>query len=143
MNVMRLAGTAIVCVLVAFGAAFLVAHAVIHQTPARAATTHAASTPLPTVRAVGTNHNAELLSQFGSMTVALKHKPKAKPKVRHHASAPAPAPAQAAPSQSTPTTPYTAPQTTTPYTPTPAPSTPRTTRRKSGGSSNSGTTTIG
>lgn len=138
---MRFAGIAIVCVLAAFGAAFLVAHAVIHQAPASAATTHSQATPMPRVKPVGRNHNAELVSQFAPMTAALKHKPKPKPKPKavHHAAAPASsASSSGSSSQQTYTTPaYTAPA----YTPPPATSSPQPTHKRSSGGS--GTTTIG
>ena len=63
----RLAGTAIICILAAFGAAFLVARAVNHDTSARAATPPAKTTA---AAAVPTNAGAahkvivELVSQF-------------------------------------------------------------------------------
>lgn len=136
--------------LAAFGAAFLVARAVNHETPARAAT------PLPkTTRAADTtgvtapkhNVNAELVSQFAPIAGS-KLKPRPKPHRKHKASKPAVSVTPAASNPVTTTQTYTAPpQTYTSPTPTytpPAPTHTATHKKKSGGSSGgSGTTTIG
>lgn len=63
---MRLAASATVCVLAAFGAAFLVTRAVGHQGSARVDTpTVAGSEPAaPVARATTTTTNAELAAQF-------------------------------------------------------------------------------
>ena len=78
----RLAGTAILCILAAFGAAFLVARAVNHETPARAATPLKATRVAKTVTHASTSHkvNVELVSQFTPVKASLKPKPKPKPK---------------------------------------------------------------
>jgi outer membrane biosynthesis protein TonB len=144
----RVAGTAIICIVAAFGAAFLVGRAVRRPTPAKAAaprTTRVAATV--TTPAASARHDAELVSQFSSVHASLKrrpkpHRPKPKPK-------PAPvvtvAPSVSAPSTTTPTTTVTS----TPVYSSPAPvqSSPApthsgsTTHKKSSGGS--GTTTIG
>jgi hypothetical protein len=147
----RLAGTAIICILAAFGAAFLVARAVDHQTPARAATP-----PSQTTRVAATTTdptpahkvNVELVSQFSPVKASLKPRPKPhrrhhKPKRKPSASVSPVAPVvNTAPSTTVPSAPtYTAPV----YQP-PAPthsSTGTTHHKKSGGSGGSGTTTIG
>jgi hypothetical protein len=145
----RLAGTAIICVVAAFGAAFLVARAVNHQTPARAATPPATQASVVIPRATGSN--AELRSQFTPMMTGLKPRPRPHRHRAVHHSAPAPA-APTAPTQSTPQTTtqqYTTPQPTSPqYAPAPvAPTQPSTSgsgtthHHQSGGGS--GTTTIG
>lgn len=152
----RLAGTAFICVVAAFGAAFLVARAVNHQTPARAATPPAtqASVVIPQPTAT----NAELAPQFTPMMTGLKPRPRPHRHRAVHHSAPAPA-APSVPAQTTTPQQYTTPQTSPPqtttqqyttqqYTPTPvAPSSPSTSgsgtsgKHQSGGGS--GTTTIG
>jgi outer membrane biosynthesis protein TonB len=147
-----LAGTAIICIVAAFGAAFLVARAVNHETPARAATppktTHVAAVAVH----VTTSHkvNRELESQFSPLKAALKPRPKPKPK---HKAKPKPSVSVAqAPSTSVvPTTPVEPAPTFTEPTPTSPPassSTPSssggsTHHKKSGGGGGSGTTTIG
>ena len=125
------------CVLVAFGAAFLVARAVV-QSPAKAATTHAQTLPMPRVRPVGRNRNAELVSQFAPVAAVLKRLPRHKPKAKvvHHVSAPASS-GTASSSQTYAPPVYTAPV----YTPPPATSSPQPTHKRSSGGS--GTTTIG
>jgi hypothetical protein len=146
----RLAGTAIICILAAFGAAFLVARSVNHQTPARAATAPAKTTRVAdTTAAVAGPHkvNVELVSQFAPIAGA-KLKPRPKPHRKHKKVKPA---VPVAPSVSNPVTTTPAYTTTTPtYTsppPTytaPAPTQTPTHKKKSGGSSGgSGTTTIG
>lgn len=125
--------------LAAFGAAFLVARAVV-QSPAKAATTQAQTLPMPHVRPVGRNRNAELVSQFAPVTAVLKRLPKhkRKSKVAHHVSAPI-----SSGSASVPQT-YTPPVNTVPlYTPPPATSSPQPTHKRSSSSGGSGTTTIG
>jgi hypothetical protein len=142
----RLAGTAIICILAAFGAAFLVARAVDHQTPARAATppgqtTRVAATtanPSPTHKV-----NVELVSQFTPVKASLKPRPK--PHRKHKKPKPTPTASVTPVSPSTATVPTPAPTYTPVYTPpTSAPthsSPPH--HKKSGGSGGSGTTTIG
>jgi hypothetical protein len=138
-----LAGTAIICILAAFGAAFLVARAVSHQRPA-----HAATPPPSATRVADTTHappkvNAELRSQFSPIKGS-PLKPKPKPKPKHKKPKPPVNVTPSAPSTTTPTTPSYTPTYTAPsYTP-PAPThsaPPR--HKKSGGSGGSGTTTIG
>jgi hypothetical protein len=98
---MRLAGTALICVLAAFGAAFLVGRAVEHQSSARAATTVAhKNTPVaaPVKPATNKRVNAELVSEFAPMqTSSLKHRPRPH---RRHRRSPPPA-ASTAPTTST------------------------------------------
>ena len=143
----RLAGTAITCILAAFGAAFLVARAVNHQTPARAATapTHVARA----AAAVTTNApkvNVELVSQFSPIKGS-KLKPRPKPKPKHREAKPKPqvSVAPAAPSTTTTATPtptYTAPVYSPPPPPAPTHSSSGATHHKKS-SGGSGTTTIG
>jgi hypothetical protein len=148
----RLAGTAFICIVAAFGAAFLVARAVNHETPARAATPAAKVTPVAAVTPRVAPHkvNKELVSQFAPLKASLRPRPKPRPKAK------AKAPVSVAS-----VTPATTPQTVTPTTPIepapvvsqPAPSTsssapsssgPTSHHKKSGGGSGgSGTTTIG
>lgn len=151
---MRLAGTAIICIVAAFGAAFLVARAVNHETPARAATPLVKTTPVATVAthtAAVHKINVELVSQFSPLKVSLKPRPKphrkhkTRPKPAVSAAPPAPVvtPAENTPTPVTPTPTFTEP---VPSSSTPAPthSAPATHHKKSGGSSGgSGTTTIG
>jgi hypothetical protein len=144
----KLAGTAVVCVLAAFGAAFLVARAVDHRTPAKAATTVRHQPVAVVTTATATTPNAELVSEFTPVSASLKHKPPA-PKRRpvHHS---APPPSSPAGETSVPTETQ---QSTTPYTPpetTPAPVTSAPSASGSSGGSHhhhssggSGTTTIG
>jgi outer membrane biosynthesis protein TonB len=144
----RLAGTAIICIVAAFGAAFLVARAVNRETPAGAATPPAQATRVAdTTKPAAPKVNAELRSQFSPIKGS-KLKPKPKPKPKHKKAKPR-SPVTVTPSPSTTqTTPtYTTPSPT--YTPTynppsaPTHSAP-THHKKSGGSSGgSGTTTIG
>jgi hypothetical protein len=140
----RSAGTAIICILAAFGAAFLVARAVNHQTPARAATpaTHAAGAAAAVTNAPKVN--VELVSQFSPIKGS-KLKPRPKPKPKHKRAKPKPqvSVAPAAPSTTTTVTPtptYTAPVYTPPPPPTHSSSGSTHHKKSSGGS---GTTTIG
>lgn len=142
----RLAGTAIICILAAFGAAFLVSRAVHHDTPARAATPPPAMPVADTVTHASASHkiNVELVSEFAPVKASLKPKPKPKPK--KHKPKPPVSVTPAAPSTVSSTPTYTAPAYTAPtYTPPPASTSPAPTHhKKSGGSSGgSGTTTIG
>jgi hypothetical protein len=84
----RLAGTALICVVAAFGAAFLVARAADHQTPAKAATTLSTQTT-EAEAPVNTTANAELVSEFTPSLTSLKPKPR--PHHRRHHSSPPPA----------------------------------------------------
>ena len=145
----RLAGTAIICILAAFGAAFLVARAVNHQTPARAATPPTTTRVADTTTHTTPKVNAELRSQFSAIKSS-KLKPKPKPKPKHHKAkpkppvnvTPAPSTTSSTPTYTAPT--YTAPSYTPLATPTPTPSSSGSTHhKKSGGSGGSGTTTIG
>lgn len=141
----RLAGTAIICILAAFGAAFLVARAVNHETPARAATPPSQATRVADTTPPKPKLNAELRSQFSPIKES-KLRPKPKPKPKHKKAKP---PVTVTPSASvTPTTPtYTTPTptyTAPTYNPPPATHSVPTHHKKSGGSSGgSGTTTIG
>jgi outer membrane biosynthesis protein TonB len=145
----RLAGTAIICILAAFGAAFLVARSVNHQTPARAATPLKTTRVADTITHAAPKVNAELRSQFSPIKGS-KLKPKPKPKPKHHKAKPkppvsvtpsAPSTTQSTPTYTTPT--YTAPSYTPPA-PTQSSSGSTTHHKKSGGSGGgSGTTTIG
>lgn len=145
-----------ICIVAAFGAAFLVARAVNHDTPARAATPPPKLTPVAAVTSHSASRkvNAELVSQFAPLKASLRPRPKP-----HHKHKAKPKPAVS----STPVAPATTPQTEAPTTPveptptysSPAPSTSSSapthssssgsaTHHKSGGSSGgSGTTTIG
>lgn len=151
----RLAGTAIVCILAAFGAAFLVARAVNHETPARAATPPAHTTRVAaTVTHAGASHhtNAALQSQFAPIKGS-DLKPKPKPKPKQHKPRPSASVTPVTPTNTTavtPTTPvYTTPSSSPPppttTTPAPTHSTGGSTHHKKsgGGSGGSGTTTIG
>jgi hypothetical protein len=146
----RVAGTAIICIVAAFGAAFLVARAVKHPTPARAAssprTTRVADT---VVTPTDTHANAELVAQFSPVPASLKRRPKRHH--RHREPQPAHVVSAAAPSTA-PTTTTTTPVTPVPVYSSPAPvqSTPAAPRSSSGSttrkktsSGGSGTTTIG
>jgi hypothetical protein len=148
----RLAGTAIICIVAAFGAAFLVARAVKHPTPARAATTSLKTTRVADAVTTSTTSNhqdAELLAQFSPQKAKLKPRPKPKPKHKAKKASPSTPATPSAPAETTPTdtTPaYTAPTYTTPTPVTPAPThSSGSTHKKSGGGSSggSGTTTIG
>jgi outer membrane biosynthesis protein TonB len=150
----RLVGTAFICIVAAFGAAFLVARAVDHQAPARAATPPVKPTPVAAVVTHTAAHkvNVELVSQFAPLKASLRPRPKPRPK--HKAKPPASL-TSAASVASTPST------QSTPTVPEPTPITPAHTEsapssssaptqsssahhKKSGGSSGgSGTTTIG
>lgn len=142
----RLAGTAIICIVAAFGAAFLVARSVNHQTAARAATPPTKATRVAnTTRVTVPKHrvNVELVSQFAPIAGSkLKARPKPhrkhkKPKPAVSVTPPASNPVTTTPTYTNTTPTYTRPAPT--YTP-PAP----THKKKSGGSSGgSGTTTIG
>jgi hypothetical protein len=146
---MRLVGTTVVCVVAAFGAAFVVARAIDHQSPARTGSTTTDRTTGAAVAAVPRTVNRELVAQFtpASATAKPKPKPKPKPRKRHVVHHPALAPSAA----STVTTAPAVPTETTPtYTPVqPAP--PASSGGGSGSSSSghhkssggSGTTTIG
>jgi outer membrane biosynthesis protein TonB len=153
----RLAGTAIICILAAFGAAFLVARAVNHETPARAATPVVKTTPVAAVathKAVVHKVDVELVSQFSPLKASLKPRPKPH---RKHKPRPKPAVSVAPPSSAvtaaattpTPVTPAPTFIEPAPSSSTPAPthsssSSSSTHHKKSGGSSGgSGTTTIG
>jgi hypothetical protein len=149
----RVAGTAIICIVAAFGAAFLVARAVKHEAPAHAAT------PLRTTRVAArvterttaSRVNAELVSQFTPVQASLRRRPK--PHHRHHRQPPAnpvpvvttasPTPAPTVTVTSTPV--YSAPVQSAP--PPPPPSQPATsgstTHKKKQSTGGSGTTTIG
>jgi len=153
----RVAGTALICILAAFGAAFLVARAVKHETPARAAaplrTTRVAATV--TTKTTATRVNAELVSQFSPVPgSSLKRRPK--PHRRHHPkpSPPPPAPVVTAASTTPAPTVTSTPAptvTSTPVYPAPTQSAPAQSPPTSSGSSShkkqssggSGTTTIG
>ena len=144
----RLAGTAIICIVAAFGAAFLVARAVDHGTPARAATppktTRVADTT--TTPAAAHRPNVELVSQFAPLKASLKPKPKPKPKHKKAKPKPAVSVAPVVPSttQATPVPTYTAPVQSAPVQSSPTPSSGGSTHhKKSGSSGGSGTTTIG
>lgn len=103
---MRLAGTTLICVVAAFGAAFLVTRAADHQTPAKAATPPATQTT-EAEAPVNTTANAELVSEFTPSLTSLKAKPR--PHHRRHHSSPPPA-ASSTPSSGSG---YVAPQTDT------------------------------
>ncbi len=140
---MRLAGTAIICVLAAFGAAFLVARAVDHQTPAHAATAPAQTTRVATTTtnpAPPHKVNVELVSQFTPVKASLKPRPK--PHRKHKKPKPAPTVSVTPAAPSTATVPTPAPTYTPVYTPPSTQSSPPH-HKKSGGSGGSGTTTIG
>jgi outer membrane biosynthesis protein TonB len=146
----RVAGTAIICIVAAFGAAFLVGRAVKHPAPAKAATPR--TTRVADTVTTPTTHphaSAELVSQFTSVRASLKrrpkphhrHKPKPKPK-------PAPVVTAAAPVVSPTTTTSAAPITSAPVTSAPvyhapAPTSSGSTTHKKKSSGGSGTTTIG
>lgn len=152
---MRLAGTAIICIVAAFGAAFLVARAVKHPTPAHAAGPPRTTRVADTVTArTDTQATAELVSQFTPVQAALKRRPK--PHRRHHKPKPArvvsavaatPAPTTTTPTTVTPTPVYTTPTpvytTPAPVQSAPAPTHSSTTTQKKKSSGGSGTTTIG
>jgi DNA polymerase III subunit gamma/tau len=147
-----LAATAVVCVVAAFGAAFLLTRAVDHPAPAHAGTiSHQVATPT-TPKTKPTPPNAELRSEFTPVNFTLRRKPHhRRPKLAPRPSvpqytppatstqaAPAPAPAPSpAPTYTAPA--YTAPQYTPPAS---SGSSGGTTHKKSSGSG-SGTTTIG
>jgi hypothetical protein len=143
MRPVRLVGTAAVCVLAAFGAAFLLARAIDHQGTARAA-----SAPPHPATTRTTTRDTELADQFAPDLVALKRAPHQRRTAphRHHSkpahahSAVTSAPVVSQPTATTPT--YTAPA--------PAPTSSSSTSgsgTSSGGThhkgSGSGTTTIG
>lgn len=155
MGPVRLVGTAAVCVLAAFGAAFLLARAIDHQSTARADSSPPRLTATDT-----TTTDTRLADQFAPGLVALKRAPRhhraashphhPKPAVAHPAVTSASAPV----SHPTTTTPaYTAPTYTAPaYSPPPSTSSGSSPTTSSGGSSGggthhkssgSGTTTIG
>ena len=149
----RLAGTAIICILAAFGAAFLVARAVNHDAPARAATPPRTTNVADTTARVAPSHkvNVELISQFAPIK-GPKLKPRPKPKPKHKKHKPKPVVSYSPPASSTATTPtyttsaptYTAPSYTPPATSAPTHTSSGTTHhKKSGSSGGSGTTTIG
>jgi hypothetical protein len=139
----KLVGTAVVCVLAAFGAAFLVARATEHQSPAPTIPAH--STAAVVVKPTTTT-NAELVAQFTPDSTSLKPKPKPKPKPRkrhvaHHAvPQSSPAPTATEPSAPLETTPEYTPAPVAPSPSTPSHSGSSTHHKSSGGS---GTTTIG
>jgi hypothetical protein len=129
----RLVGTAVVCVLAAFGAAFLVARAVNHQTPAKAAATVRDQPVAAVTTATATTPNAELVSEFTPVSASLKHKPR--PPKRHPVHHSAPPASSAAGETSAPTDTQ---QSTTPYTPPPTTPSPVTSAPSSGSSGSSG-----
>jgi outer membrane biosynthesis protein TonB len=148
----RLAGTAIICIVAAFGAAFLVGRALNHETPARAATLPKTTHVAAVATHVTASHkvNKELESQFSPLKAALKPRPKPKPK---HKAKPKPS-VSVTPSPSTSVAPTTPAEPAPTFTePTPASPPPSSTpssssgssthHKKSGGSGGSGTTTIG
>jgi hypothetical protein len=143
----RLAGTAIICILAAFGAAFLVARAVNRETPARAATPPVKPTRVAdAVTHPSVTHavNVELVSQFAPLQVSLKPKPKPKPKPKKHKPKSPASVTPVAPASTTPT--YTAPVYSAPTTPAPTPTHPSGSphhQKRGGSSGGSGTTTIG
>ena len=148
----RLAGTAIICILAAFGAAFLVARAVNHEAPARAATPPRTTNVADTTARVAPSHkvNVELISQFAPIKgPKLKPRPKPKPKHKTHKPKPVvsyspPASTATTPTYTTPAPTYTAPSYTPPATSAPTHTSSGTTHhKKSGSSGGSGTTTIG
>jgi len=148
----RLAGTAIICILAAFGAAFLVARAVNHEAPARAATPPRTTNVADTTARVAPSHkvNVELISQFAPIKgPKLKPRPKPKPKHKKHKPKPVvsyspPASTATTPTYTTPAPTYTAPSYTPPATSAPTHTSSGTTHhKKSGSSGGSGTTTIG
>ena len=83
---MRLVGTATICVLAAFGAAFLVGRAVSHQGPARAAaaTIETTASPAPRTPPAHATKTADvaLAAQFVPGLTSLKRVKRAH---RHHA----------------------------------------------------------
>jgi outer membrane biosynthesis protein TonB len=150
----RLAGTAIICIVAAFGAAFLVGRALNHETPARAATLPKTTHVAAVATHVTASHkvNKELESQFSPLKAALKPRPKPKPK--HRAKAKPKPSVSVTPSPSTSVAPTTPAEPAPTFTePTPASPPPSSTpssssgssthHKKSGGSGGSGTTTIG
>jgi hypothetical protein len=144
----RLAGTAFICIVAAFGAAFLVARAVTHETPARASTPTVSATRVAdtaATKSASSQRDAELESQFTPVKASLKPRPK--PHRRHNKPKPS-VQTTVAPATTTPVTPAptVAPQQYTPPPAAPAPthsSSGSTHHKKSGGSGGSGTTTIG
>lgn len=149
---MRLAGTAIICVVAAFGAAFLVARAVNHESPARAATPPKTTNVADTTTRVTPKHkvNVELVSQFAPIRGS-KLKPRPKPHRKHKKPKPTVSVTQSAPSTVTSSQTYTTPPQsyTQPVQSAPTQSAPThsggSTHHKTSGSSSggSGTTTIG
>jgi hypothetical protein len=156
---MRTISAAVACVLLAFGAAFLVTRAVDHGGSARAATqARLPALPAATVPAQG---DPALAAQFTPQRVSLRRPaPKARSKPRSHPVSPASqaaavpsTPAAATQTQPTETQPaytapaYTAPAYTSPSPVTQAPSTPTTTHHSTtahhSSGSGSGTTVIG
>jgi hypothetical protein len=138
---MRLIATAVVCVLAAFGAAFLIGRAANHQGSATAATAPArtSSSTTTTATTTSTTHTPDkaLAAQFQPGLRGLRRKPTVHHR-KHVVAAPATVPTPAAPvttqSYTAPATTYTAPA----YTPA-----PRTTAKPTHKSGGSGTTTIG
>lgn len=146
----RLAGTAIICILAAFGAAFLVARSVHHATPARAATSHGNATrvaaTVPARSSTASRANADLVAQFVPQQTALKRKPKPRRPHRKHTAKPvvtsaSPVAATTTTTVAPPPT-YTHPVYTAPVT-TPSSSSTTTHHKKQSSSGGSGTTTIG
>jgi hypothetical protein len=143
---MRLVGTALICVLAAFGAAFLVGRALNPQSRAGAATTSSTATvaAVPSAPRAPTVTNAALASQFtpGSSFLRKVHHRK---RVVHRT--PAATPAVVGPAtQTAPVAPVSPapPVTYAPVTPAPAPasSSSGSSKKKSSGGG-SGTTIIG
>jgi hypothetical protein len=146
MGDVRVAGTAIICILAAFGAAFLVARAVKHGSPARAATPPRTTRVAATVTSTAGRVNAELVSQFAPVQASLKRRPK--PHHRHHRKPSpqlAPVVTTASPTPA-PTVTTTTPVSSAPVQSAPPPSQPSSsgsTTHKKKSSGGSGTTTIG
>jgi hypothetical protein len=141
---MRLAGTAVVCIAAAFGAAFLVGRAVGHSNSTKRPLVVSTASTVKTTNAAAAVHT-RLLAEFKPI-----HAPRVvkKPKVRHHAkskASPTPSASAVTATQSTPSSSSTTPAST--YTaptysaPAAASSTPSHSSGSGGGGS--GTTTIG
>ncbi len=148
LGAMRLIATAVVCVLAAFGAAFLLGRAANdHQGSATAATvtTVRAATRVSTP-VTRTHPDRALAAQFEPGLRGLRHRRRVRPRRVHprrvhHVAPVAPLPAAVVPSAPT-TTSYATPAPTPAPAPTPSPAPTHTspTHHRSGGS---GTTTIG
>jgi uncharacterized membrane protein YgcG len=139
----RVITTGVVCVVAAFGAAFLVGRAINHPGASASAATTPTVALKPATVSRNAKFNANLAPQFTPESIRLRRIVHHKRKVVHHA-APASSGSGAGP-QATPTPTYTAPQTTPTYT---APQTytaptytPPAASPPSSGSSGSGSTT--